>query len=112
MSAVRLVIEWAKLREARCKARPGDLHGSDRLRIALEDLNETELCAVVVTMLVGCGYAPDGAHETADSLDRDMRVRLLVGDEDLVSHLLLGLRKLRDGAQAGAAGSANREGLA
>lgn len=96
--ATRLVIEWAKLREALGKSKPGDKYGSARLQIALEELDETALREVVVTALVGSGAELGRAEELADELERDVRIRLIVSNESAVDHLVLGLRKRREHA--------------
>lgn len=60
--ATRLIVEWAKLREALSKSRPGDKYGSERLQRALEELDDPELRDVVVTVLIGSGAEFDRAE--------------------------------------------------
>lgn len=100
MNPVRIIIEWAKLREHRVRNNPDDHHGTARLRLALEALSDEELREVAALELFGTverellggdGSLAD-AQDAVEFVEREVLIGTMLMRVSLAEVLALGLR--------------------
>ena len=97
-NTVRVVIEWAKLREHRLRNNPDDHHGRMRLRWALEALSDEELREVAALELLGTvdGSLAD-AQDAVEFVEREVLIAMMLANVALVDTLALGMRRASAG---------------